>query len=457
MLNETGTGRVGWIERIGYAVGDLGFCLYWNTFSIFLLIFYTDTFGISAAAAGTMLLVTRWWDNFADPVMGIVADRTRSRFGRFRPWMLWMCLPFAASGVLTFTTPNFGATGKLVYAYVTVSALMLFYTMLNVPYAALLGVITGEGEERTRLSSYRFIGAFTGNIVVQATLLFLVKHLGGGNDKLGYPLALTIYGLIALSLFLFTFGATRERIQPVERQKSSIRDDLYDLACNKPWLILAAVNIMFQIWVGIRLAAQMYFFKYVVGDVNLAWSWMTAGTAFSLLGAACAPTVIRLLGGKRSGYIWLSLVNAVCCLGLFFAGPRDFVLIYGSQIVGSFVGGPLSPLIWSMFADTADYGEWKFKRRSTGLVFSAGSFAQKMGAVLGGAVTGWLLAYYGFHPNMTQAPETVFGIRMMVGLLPAAASVLTAVIALTYPINAEMQKQIEADLTVRRAEAAAAQ
>jgi GPH family glycoside/pentoside/hexuronide:cation symporter len=466
--------RVGWTERIGYAVGDLGFCLYWNTFSVFLLIFYTDTFGISAAAAGTMLLVTRLWDNFVDPIMGMAADRTRSRFGRFRPWLLWMCLPFAISGVLAFTAPNLSPSGKLIYAYVTVTLLMLFYTMLNVPYAALLGVITRQGEERTRLSSYRFVGAFTGNLVVQGTFLYLVKTLGRGNDRAGYPLTLAVYGCAAMALFLFTFGSTRERIQAVEHHKSSVWQDLSDLLRNKPWLVLAAVNVMFQIWVGIKLAAQVYYFKYVIGNADLAaawhwlpsflakrvstWdgmvaSWMLAGTAFSLLGALSAPKVMKLLGGKRTAYIYLSLANAVCCAALFFAGPRDFYLIFGSQIIGSFVGGPLSPLIWAMFADTADYGEWRFGRRSTGLVFSAGSFAQKMGAVMGSAIAGWLLFFYGYHANVMQNATTVFGMRMMVGLLPAAASVLTAIIALFYGLSAKMERTIGEELKARRAAA----
>ncbi|MGC9971334.1 MAG: MFS transporter [Bryobacteraceae bacterium] len=468
--------QIGWTERIGYAVGDLGFCLYWNTFSVFLLIFYTDTFGISAAAAGTMLLVTRTWDNFVDPIMGMAADRTRSRFGRFRPWLLWMCLPFGISGVLTFTAPNLSPGGKLIYAYVTVTLLMLFYTMLNVPYAALLGVITRHGEERTRLSSYRFVGAFSGNLVVQGTFLYLVKTLGRGNDRVGYPLTLVVYGCVAMALFLFTFGSTRERVQPVERHKSSVKQDLWDLARNKPWLVLAAVNIMFQIWVGIKLAAQVYYFKYVIGDVGgaAAWqwlpsslvkyvatwdgmvaAWMLAGTAFSLLGAVSAPAVMKLLGGKRSAYIYLSLLNAVFCAPLFFAGPHDLPLIFGSQILGSFVSGPLNPLTWAMFADTADYGEWRFGRRSTGLVFSAGSFAQKMGAVLGSAVAGWLLFFYGYKPNVMQTPTAVFGIRMMVGLLPAAASVLTAVFALFYSLNAKLEGTIAADLKERRAAASA--
>ncbi len=448
--------NVGWIERIGYAGGDLGFCLYWNTFSIFLLIFYTDTFGISAAAAGTMLLVTRTWDNFIDPIMGMVADRTKSRFGRFRPWLLWACLPFAICGVLTFSAPNLSPSGKLIYAYVTVSLLMLFYTVLNVPYAALLGVITTKGEERTRLSSFRFIGAFSGNLVVQGTLLWLVKVLGGGNSHVGYPLALVVYGCAAMALFLFTFASTRERVQTIEREESSVARDLKFLFSNRPWFILAAVNIMFQVWVGIKLAAQVYYFKYVVGSEEMASSWMFTGTIFSLLGVLSAPYAMRLLGGKKSTYIWLSLANAVCCAALYFAGPHDYVLIYGSQIVGSFVAGPLNPITWAMFADTADYGEWRFKRRSTGLVFSAGSFASKQGGVLGATVAAWLLAFYGFKANVAQTESSIFGIRMMVSLLPAAASVLTAVVAIFYGLNAKMEKLIADELKERRAAAEAA-
>jgi GPH family glycoside/pentoside/hexuronide:cation symporter len=474
MILHSDRERIGWIERIGYAGGDLGFCLYWNTFSVFLMIFYTDTFGISAAAAGTMLAVTRMWDNFADPVMGMVADRTKSRFGKFRPWLLWGCVPFAIAGVLTFTTPNLSAGGKLIYAYATVSLLMLLYTVMNVPYASLLGVITQQGEERTRLASFRFIGAFTGNIVVQATLLLLVATLGGGNNALGYPLAMGVFGCVAIGLFLYTFFSTRERVEPLARERSSIRKDLGDLARNKPWMVLAAVNIIFQIWVGIRLAAQLYYFKYVAPEAGapalgllkslpgwlvpsglpqalstwsgLATAWMVTGTACSLLGVACAPRLMRWLGGKKSAYISLSLANAFFCAIMYFAGPHDFALIFGSQMLGSFAAAPLNALIWAMFADTADYSEWKTGRRSTGLVFSAGSFAQKTGAVMGGAVTGWLLAYYGFQANMTQAPSTLFGIRMMVALLPAAASVLTAIVALFYTLDARTVEKIAADL-----------
>lgn len=454
MVNQPDPERVGWTERIGYAVGDLGFCLYWNTFSIFLPYFYTDVFGISAAAAGTMLLATRYWDSAVDPIMGIIADRTKSRFGKFRPWLLWLSVPFAISGVLTFTTPDLSPTAKLIYAYVTVTLLMLLYTATNVPYAALLGVITRSGEERTRLSSFRFIGAFSGNFIVQATLLYLVGALGGGNRRLGYPLAMSVYGCVAVGLFLFTFRSTKERVVSVQKVESKIREDLWDLARNKPWLILAVVNVIFQIWVGVRLASTMYYFRYVVGSEGLAASWMTAGTAFSLAGVLTAPYVLRLFGGKKSAYMWLSIANAFFCGILYFAGPTDYVLIFGSHLAGSFVAAPLNALIWAMFADAADYGEWRFGRRSTGLVFSAGSFAQKLGAIGGGSIALWLLAYYGFQANMAQAPATLFGIKMLISLLPAAASVLTALVALFYTLNETTLKRIEADLRERRAAAA---
>lgn len=454
MVKEPGPERVGWTERIGYAVGDLGFCLFWNTFSIFLPYFYTDVFGISAAAAGTMLLVTRYWDSAVDPLMGIIADRTKSRFGKFRPWLLWMSVPFAISGVLTFTTPDLPPSAKLIYAYVTVTLLMLLYTATNVPYAALLGVITQSGEERTRLSSYRFIGAFAGNFIVQGTLLYLVGALGGGNRRLGYPLAIGVYGLVAVCLFLFTFRSTKERVVSVQKTESRVREDLWDLLHNRPWLILAAVNVIFQIWVGVRLASTMYYFRYVVNDEGLATSWMMAGTAFSLLGVLTATRVMRWFGGKKPAYIWLSLANAFCCGVLFFAGPADYWLIFGSHLAGSFVAAPLNALIWAMFADAADYGEWKFGRRSTGLVFSAGSFAQKAGAIGGGTIALWLLAYYGFQANMVQAPTTLFGIKMLISLLPAAASALTALVALFYTLNETALKRIGSDLQKRRRAAA---
>jgi GPH family glycoside/pentoside/hexuronide:cation symporter len=451
MSAQSDPDRVRWFERAGYACGDLASCLYYNTWALFLMIFYTDTFGIGPAAAGTMLLVTRTWDMFADPVMGVISDRTRSRFGKFRPWLLWMCAPFAIAGVLTFITPNFSPTGKLIYAYATYTLVMLVYTAINVPYGALLGVITHDADERTRLSSARFIGAFCGNFVVQGTLLFLVKRLGGGNDRTGFPLAMSLYAALAMGLFLVTFATTKERVQPQARHRSSVRVDLGDLLRNRPWLVLGGASILCLIWVSMRGAATLYYFKYFVGNTQLASSWLVSGTAATLLGVACTAPITRWLGGRKRAFVWLQLLNVITCGALYFAAPSNYVLIFGTQIVGSFLNGPLLPLVWAMYADTADYAEWRFGRRSTGLIFSAGTFAQKMGWTVGGAVAGWLLAAFGFHANVAQSALTLTGIRMMMSLLPAAASVVTAAAAMFYTLDAATSQRVQAELKERRA------
>ncbi|MGA2326150.1 MAG: MFS transporter [Bryobacteraceae bacterium] len=468
--------QVRWKERVAYGAGDLASCLYWNTFSLFLLFFYTDTFGISPAAAGTMLLITRTVDAVFDPLMGMIGDRTRSRWGRFRPWLLWMCVPFAIAGVLTFTTPNLSPTGKLIYAYITYALVMIFYSAINIPYGALLGVITPDSDERTRLSTYRFFGAFAGNLIVQGTLLYLVAGFGSGNwgfgnvaaiehlklgkrlsapevaiTQHGFPLAVGVYAILAAALFLFTFAATKERVHTLKRHSSSVREDLRDVLHNRPWLVLSAANVLFLIWVSMRGAATAYYFKYYVGNSQLMSSWLVFGTIATLLGVAATEPLTRWLGGRRSTYIWLQLINAASCGLLFFASPSNYILIFGTQIIGSFLNGPLNPLIWAMYADTADYAEWRFGRPSTGLILSAGTFSQKTGWTVGGAVAGWLLAYYGFAADKMQSTATLNGIRMMMSLLPAAASIVTAIAALFYNLDRRTQQRIEAELKERRA------
>jgi GPH family glycoside/pentoside/hexuronide:cation symporter len=469
--------QVHWKERVAYGAGDLASCLYWNTFSLFLLIFYTDTFGIGPAAAGTMLLITRTVDAVFDPLMGMIGDRTRSRWGRFRPWLLWMCIPFAIAGVLTFTTPNLSPTGKLIYAYVTYALVMILYSAINIPYGALLGVITPDSDQRTRLSTCRFFGAFAGNLIVQGTLLYLVAGFGSRNwgfgnvaaiehlklgKKLsasevaitqhGFPLAMGVYAILAVALFLFTFSSTKERVHMQKAHRTSVRGDLWDVLRNRPWLVLSGANVLFLIWVSMRGAATAYYFKYFVGNTQLMSSWLVFGTMATLLGVAATEPLMRWVGGRRSAYIWLQLINAVSCGLLWFAGPSNYALIFGTQIIGSFFTGPLNPLLWAMYADTADYGEWRFGRPSTGLILSAGTFSQKTGWAVGGAVAGWLLAYYGFDTSLqSQSGATLNGIRLMMSLLPAAASVTTAIAALFYNLDRRTQQRIEAELRERRA------
>ena len=458
-------------ERIGYGVGDLASCLYYNTFVLFLMIFYTDTFGIGAAAAGTMILVTRIIDTVADPNMGMVADRTNSRFGKFRPWLLWISPLFFIAGVLTFLTPHIGLSGKLAYAYLTYTLVMLVYTAINIPYGALLGVITPNSHERTKLASYRFVGAFAGNFIVQGTFLYLVKKLGHGNNEHGFPLAIGVFGFTAMCLFLFTFTSTRERVKGGGADaKSSVGSDLHNLLRNRPWLALGAASIVFLTWASIRGASLMYYFKYfVVQDVNIALNigpahhfvhhfgsdalfsiFLLSGTACSLIGVVLTAPLTKFFGGKKRTYMWLSVINAATLVPLYFAGSKDLVLIFGTNIVGSLLTSPLNPLVWAMYADTADYAEWKYGSRTTGLIFSAGTFAQKMGWAIGGGIAGWLLAFFGYRANVVQNAGTLFGIRLAVSLIPAAASLLTMLVIATYNLDAKLMDQIGAELKVRR-------
>ncbi|MGA9119836.1 MAG: MFS transporter [Bacteroidota bacterium] len=439
-------------EKIGYAVGDTASCLYWQTFSMFLMIFYTDTFGISPAVVGTMFLISRFWDAAIDPVMGMIADRTETRYGKFRPWILWGIIPFMVAGIVLFITPDFSETGKIIYAYVTYTVVMMVYTMVNVPYGALLGVISPHSDERTTLASYRFIGAFTGNIIIQGTLLYLVKYFGNGNDRLGYPLAMTLFAVVAGALFFFTFASTKERVKPPKVQ-SSIRRDIKDLLKNRPWLILCSMGLMTLIYVSIKNAAMLYYFKYYVGDQEAAAPFMVAGTVFSILGALSTPYIVRFIGDKKLTFIVLTFVNAVTMAVFYFAGPHDFVLMYAMQILGSIPGAAMFPLIWSMYADTADYGEWKFGRRATGLVFSAATFSQKMGWAVGGALAGFLLTFIGFVANVAENEATLSGIRHMMSTIPAAIALLVIVIALFYDLSDKLEKQIGSELQARKSSA----
>jgi GPH family glycoside/pentoside/hexuronide:cation symporter len=252
--------KLTWTEKFGYASGDVASCMYFSIFMNFLAYYYTDVFGISAAAFGTMIFIVRTYDWIKDPIMGVIADRTKSRMGKYRPWLLWMVVPYMIMGVLTFTTFDLSPTGKLVYAYTTYIVLLMVYTMINVPYSALMGVMTANSAERTTLSSFRFAGAATANLVVSATLLYLVAFFGKGNDQRGFTLTLVVYALIAGAFFLITFFATKERVEPPPSQKISLRADLSALLKNGPWLVMIAVSLLTIISMAVRNGATIYYF-----------------------------------------------------------------------------------------------------------------------------------------------------------------------------------------------------
>jgi len=451
-------------EKVGYSLGDTASNLYWQTIAMFLMYFYTDVYGITPAAAGTMFLVVRFFDFANDPLMGILADRTNTRWGKFRPYLLYLALPFALIGILTFTTPDFGDAGKLIYAYITYTLLMVIYTAINIPYSALMGVLSADPLERTKAASYRFVAAFAGGLIVQATALKLVNILGGDNEALGWQLSMSVFAFLAAVLFIATFATTRERVKPPKNQKASLKEDLSNLVANFPWWILVAVGIFLLTFVTIRNGSIMYYFKNFVGEQTfriigkefalntdgLATVFMVLGTGANIVGVLLTSWLSKLFGKKMSfiGLMFLTIFLS----GIFiFLGPEQILVMFGLQILISLIMGPLSPILWSMYTDIADYSEWKNGRRATGLVMSASTMAQKFGWTIGGAVLGWMLGSFGYNGDLEiQAPETIQGIRLLISVIPAAMAVLTFGGMIFYKLDEKTMDKIKVDLEERR-------
>lgn len=455
-------------EKIGYGFGDAASSMFWKLFSMYLLFFYTDIFGLAAAAVGTMFLVTRIWDAAFDPFVGALADRTETRWGKFRPYLLWMAVPFAIIGVFTFTTPSFSLGGKLIYAYITYSLMMMIYSLINVPYASLLGVMTANGKVRTTLATFRFIFAFAGSLVVLAAaepLSNFFSHLGSDgaspNLQRGWQLTAAVFAIIAAVLFWLTFAWTRERIRPVT-EKTSLKDDLKDLAKNSPWFVLLGAGIATIFFNSIRDGAAIYYFKYYLHssdafaipslNVTLGWSslYFVIGQAANILGVILAKPISDRIGKKHTFFAAM-LSAAVFSFMVYGLQPDSVNLVLVLQFFISVSAGFVFPLLWSMYADTADYSEWKTGRRATGLVFSASSMSQKFGWTLGGALAGWLLAAYGFQANLAQTTTTQTGIRMMVSIYPAIGALASALFMLVYPLKETLLITIEKELAARRA------
>lgn len=430
-------------EKFGYAGGDFASCLYFGIFMNFMSYFYTDVFGISAAAVATMIFITRTWDWINDPIMGIIADRTDTKMGKFRPWLLWMIAPYAVVGILTFTTFDLGSTGKLIYAYVTYTLLTMVYTAINIPYSALMGVMTSKSSERTVLASWRFVGAFAGTFFVNGTMLYLVGLFGRGNEKVGFSLTVALYALMAAGFFFLTFAMTHERVKPPEGQKSSIVKDLQALRHNGPWITMIFVSVLTILWIAIRGGATIHYFKYVSGSAHWGSLYLSISTAVQIVGVLLTKQIVVLLGGKKRTYIIINFVSGILIALFYFIDPKNIPLIMVHQIVSSFIYAPLMPLFWSMIADTADYGAWKLGQRSTGLLFSAGTFSQKIGWSIGPALSMALLGFFGFTAHQDQSPETIHGLRLIMSWIPAVFAFLAGAAVFFYKIDAGTEKEME--------------
>ena len=441
----------GWMEKISYGSGDFGFNLYWTTISAFLLIFYTDSFGLSAAAAGTMLLTTKLVDAFADPIMGAVADRTRTKWGRFRPWLLWAAVPLAASGVLTFTTPDLDSTAKLIYAYATFALMMVIYSVINIPYGALSGVLTNNPQARTQLNSFRFVGGFLGGTFVTYMTPKLVKYLGGTNEVLGWQLTMTVYGIIACTLFATLFLTARERVEPIAEKAVSPWKDIGDLASNRPWLIMFVLALVVMVTISTRMGASAYYIKYYVGKPDQTAAFLTVYGVALAAGSLITPLLTRLIDKRRLLIILMVLVGVLS--SAFFFIPKDQIgLMYGLQIAIGLCLGPKSPLTFSMYADCADYNEYKTGRRATAMTFAAATFSQKLGGALASFVIASVLASLGYVANTAQSGASQTGIVLLISVVPGALALIAAVIMCFYNLTDTRLADIQAALAERKAQ-----
>jgi len=449
-------------EKIGYAAGDTASNLYFQTFLLFIPIFYTDVVGLPAAAVATMFAVSRVFDAVTDPAMGTFADRTQTRWGKFRPYLLWMAVPFGLAGFLAFSSPDLGSTGRLVYAYITYNLLMIAYTAINVPYAALMGVMTSNPLERTSLAAYRFVGVFTGGLIIQGAALWMVEYFGRGDEQAGWQWTMACISVLAITLFWVTFASTRERVSPPPEQKSDLRRDLRSLL-NRPWLLVGLATFFQLTFIVARGSTVAYYFKYFVRDQRLSllgftWdlsfealasSFLVSGTIVTIVGTMCSKWFAQRLG-KAQAYVIFLAVSVVSQALFYFAQPTDVLLIFGLNLIGQFVWGPVSVLQWAMYTDVADHMEWKNGRRATGLVMAASLFMLKLGLAMGGAFVVSMLGVYGFQANQEQSVATLQGIRLLMSVFPALFGAVAAGLMVFYPLTEKLMGQVEQELTARR-------
>jgi GPH family glycoside/pentoside/hexuronide:cation symporter len=436
-------------EKVGYALGDTAANLIFQTMVMFQLAFYTDTFGISAVAAGTLLAVARVWDAIFDPIMGIIADKTNTRWGKYRPWILWTAIPFGIMGFLTFVTPNFSASGKLIYAYVTYILLMMVYSANNLPYSALSGVMTGDLAERTSLSSYRFVFAMIAQLIIQGLALPMVNYFGKGNSAVGYQYTMGIFSALAVVLFFITFSTTKERIQPPPEQKATVKEHYQDLFKNGPWIAMFFLTLILFITLSMRGSVVLYYFRYYVGREDLFSIFNVIGTLSTIIGIFFSKG-LSIKYGKRNVFIGGLTGTAICTACFIFLPAQSVGMMIGLEALRQLSYGFTIPLLWAMMADVADYSEWKNHRRATGIVFSAIVFALKAGLGFGGAITGYILSGYGYVPNVAQTASALKGIVYTMSIFPAITFAICAVILMFYKINKQMEITITSELAERR-------
>jgi glycoside/pentoside/hexuronide:cation symporter, GPH family len=436
-------------EKAGYALGDMAANFVFQALLALQLSYYTDTFGLTAAQAGTLFLVVGLIAAAFNPVMGVIADRTSTKWGKFRPWLLWTAVPFGIIGVLTFTTPSMSLSSKLVYAWVTYLLLRLIYAVNNVPYASLTGVMTGDPDERTSIASWRQVFANAAGFIVQGLAIPMVLLFGRGNSARGYQITMGLLSLLSVIFFIIAFACTKERIQPDPQQKSSLGQDLGDLFRNGPWIVLFLVTTFYFAAIAMRGSVMLPYFKYLAGNQDL-FSWFNGFGLVALIVGVMCSTWISVRLGKRPLFILSMTLTGIFNLAVLVLPATATTAIIASEVLRQFAYGTSGPLIWAMMGDVADYGEWKTGRRATGTVTSAVVFALWVGLAIGGAIAGWLFSYYGYVSNAVQTARALNGIRLTAGLYSALAFFATAACLFFYPISRRINQTISDDLAGRR-------
>ena len=465
------------LENVGYGFGDTASNILYQAWSFFLMIFYTDVFGIPATVASFMFLITRVWDMINDPIMGMIADRTNTRWGKFRPYLLWMAVPYGILACAMFITPNWGQNMKIVYAYVTYILATMAYTGINIPYSSMMAVMTPDPKERTTLSQYRFFFAFIGMLLVTTFTKPLAKLFGsnpshpgydtelGYSQALGFQITMGVFGAIAIILLIITFLTTRERVQPPKGQKTPFWQDIGNVARNIPWIIIFIASVFWLIHNMIRNGMVAYYFDYVNGEGSKVLWTLTLGTmkldfdqttvfltigTFGMMAGVLISTFIKKYFDRKLVIIFLSLASAVIN-GIFYWLPQNNFLLLGiMNFIWSIIAGAMPVFIFAMFADVTDFHEWKFKQRATGLVIAGIMFAIKMGVAIGGFLGLYILGQYGYVKDEPITPETIHGIKLLFSMIPAGFILVCGVILCFYPVNDKLLAKIEVDLKDRK-------
>ena len=449
------------IEYIGYALGDTASGFFFQTFNIFLTYYYVDVWGIPATVLLWLIPAVRAFGAFDDVIMGLIADRTNTRWGKFKPYLLFGAVPYGICGYLMFAGPEFGPKGKIIYAAVTYALMLMSYTVINVPYSAMLGVISPSPRTRTVASTCRFVGAFGAAFLISLFVRPLVKYLGAGSEIRGFQLTMAIFAVVSVALILITFATTKERVKPSPQQKTNAREELSELFKNWPWVVLLITSIFSNAFSALRSGGTIFFFKYVQGFDSTPVLWgldrttlfLTSGALGLVLGTMCLGPIARQVDKKYYAAA-LSLVTGLCFLSFFFIPKGQFGVMVAVNILAQFCAGPTSALTWALYADVADYGEFKYGRRSTGLIYSASLFSIKAGILIGGFLVPLFLAQFGYVKGATtQTANALLGIAIAFSIGPALFALLKAIALMIYPLNQKRVDEIENELTARRASA----